>query len=232
MTDTTTGTSTEATSTEADAAAAAAAATEAEKQPDAAAQEAAAQAEAAKTAEGEGGEDKGQQQDEAGEEKKDEVALTGAPEAYEDFAAPEGVELDAEVATDLKTLAKDLDLSQVGAQKVADLGVKLAEKWATQAQENYAAEVAKWKTTTETDSEIGGDALPANLAVAKQALDKYGTPALVELLEKYGLGDHPEIIRYNLRVGKTLAEDTPVSGGNAEKPRTDARGLYPNSNMN
>lgn len=191
--------------------------------PDAAADEAAAKPE------GESGEDDGQQQDKSGE---DEGALTGAPETYEDFTAPEGVELDADLVGELKALAKDMDLSQAGAQKVTDLGLKLATKWGEEQTNRVAEMQAAWKSEAEADKEIGGDALPANLAVAKKALDTYGSPELAALLNESRLGDHPEFIRLMHRVGKTLSEDTPVTGGVAEKSARDPRGFYPNSNMN
>jgi len=191
--------------------------------PDAATEESAAKPE------GEGGEDDGQQQDKSGE---DEGALTGAPETYEDFAAPEGVELDADLAADLKALAKDMDLSQAGAQKVADLGLRLAAKWGEEQAGRVAEMQAAWKTETEADKEIGGDALPANLAVAKKALDTYGTPELVALVNESQIGNHPEFLRLLFRVGKTLTEDTPVTTGTAAPAAKDARGFYPNSNMN
>lgn len=191
--------------------------------PDAATDEAAAKPE------GESGEDDGQQQDKSGE---DDGALTGAPETYEDFVAPEGVELDADLVGELKALAKDMDLSQAGAQKVTDLGLKLAAKWGEEQANRVAEMQAAWKSEAEADKEIGGDALPANLAVAKKALDTYGSPELAALLNESRLGDHPEFIRLMHRVGKTLSEDTPVTTGNAAPAARDARGFYPNSNMN
>jgi hypothetical protein len=189
----------------------------------------AATEESADKPKGEGGEDDGQQQDKSGEE---EGALTGAPEAYEDFAAPEGVELDADLAGDLKALAKDMDLSQAGAQKVADLGMKLATKWGEEQANRVAEMQAAWKSEAEADKEIGGDALAANLAVAKKALDTYGSPELVALLNESRIGDHPEFLRLMVRFGKTISEDTPVTTGTAAPAARDARGFYPNSNMN
>lgn len=177
------------------------------------------------------GED-GQQQDGSGEGTKEDDAPTGAPEAYEDFTAPEGVELDADVTGEFKAIAKELNLPQAEAQKVADLGVKLAQKWGEQQAERVVEMQTAWRAEAEADKEIGGDALPANLAVAKQVTDKFGTPALTALLEETKLGDHPEFVRLMYRMGKTLTEDTAVTSGNAEPPRTAAKTLYDNSDMN
>lgn len=177
------------------------------------------------------GEDGGQPQDKSGEDQKDEGALTGAPEAYEDFTAPEGVELDAAAVEDLKALAKDANLSQAGAQKVADLGMKLAAKWGQDQADRVAEMQAGWVEAAKADKEIGGDALSENLSVAKKALDTYGSPELAALLNESRLGDHPEVIRFMRKVGLTLSEDTAVAPGTAEKPGRKAT-LYDNSNMN
>lgn len=156
----------------------------------------------------------------------------GAPEAYEDFTAPEGVDLDADVMGEFKTLAKDLDLDQGSAQKVTDLAVKLSQKWADAQTARVAEMHAEWEAEAKADKEIGGDKLPDTLATAKKALDAYGTPALRELLDQSGMGNHPEMIRFAAKIGKLVGEDTFVGGGSSSSPSGDAKSFYPNSNMN
>lgn len=162
------------------------------------------------------------------EETKDEPQ--GAPEAYEPFTVPEGVELDAEVLGEFTGIAKELNLPQEAAQKVTDLGVKLAQKWAAESQQATSDMLADWKVQAETDKEFGGDALPANLAVAKKAIDQFGTPELRELLDVHRLGDNPEVIRFMFRVGKAISEDTFVAGGKTTPVASAAKTLFPNMN--
>ena len=161
---------------------------------------------------------------------KAEDAPQGAPEAYEDFSVPEGVELDAEVLGEFKAVAKELNLPQDAAQKVTDLGVKLAQKWVAESQQATSEMFADWKGRAETDKEFGGDALPANLAVAKKAVDQFGTPELRELLDVHRLGDNPEVIRFMFRVGKAISEDTFVAGGKSSPAQDAAKTLFPNMN--
>lgn len=156
----------------------------------------------------------------------------GAPEKYEDFAAPEGVKLDAEAVEEFKGLAKELGLKQADAQKVADLGPKLMQKWQAQQAEALSTTVAQWADDTRTDKEIGGDKLDENLAVSRKALDTFGTPELKTLLNESGLGNHPEIIRAFYRAGKAISEDTHVRGNGTSPANNDAKSFYPNSNMN
>lgn len=153
------------------------------------------------------------------------------PEVYEDFAVPEGVSLDAELTTELKTLAKELGLTQTKAQQIADLGPKLMQKWEAKQAETLSATVTQWAETTRADKELGGEALDANLGVAKQALTEFGSPELKALLYQSGLGNHPEVIRLLYRAGKAISNDTTFRGGPPPGERK-AADLYPNSAMN
>lgn len=178
------------------------------------------------SAEAEGSEDQGE-----GDEGE-----TGAPEQYEDFTMPEGVELDGELTDELKTIGKELNLSQADAQRVADLGGKLAEKFVNQQTEIITQARAEWKKLSMADTEFGGDKLTANLAIAETGLKTFGTPELRSLLSESGLANHPEVIRLLYKAGKTVSEDTVVDqkggGGTDANAPLDPRALYPNSNMN
>jgi hypothetical protein len=100
--------------------------------------------------------------------------------------------------------------------------------------------MTEWETASKSDKEFGGDKFDANLAVAKKALDAFGTPELRALLGPYdpknnpkgtGLGNHPEIIRAFLKAGKAISEDKFVSGTRAPAALTNAsaaNALYPN----
>jgi hypothetical protein len=160
-----------------------------------------------------------------------EEAAPGAPEAYTDFTVPEGVELDTEVTGDLKTLAKELNLPQETAQKIADLGVKLASKHVEAQAAMMTKARTEWAEQSRADAEIGGANLDASVASARKALDFVGSKALTELLEDSGLGNHPEFIRAFAKFGKAISEDKIVTGnGNPNAgPKTLADRLYPSS---
>lgn len=155
----------------------------------------------------------------------------GAPEQYEDFAAPEGVQLDAELVGDLKTLAKELNLSQKDAQRVADLGPKLMQKLQGHQAEAFAKVRQTWADEAKADKEYGGEAFAENLGAAKKALDSFGTPELRTLLNESGIGNHPEVIRFMVRAGKAISSDTFVAGErSAQAGKDPAKTLYPNQN--
>ena len=70
----------------------------------------------------------------------------------------------------------------------------------------------EWQTQSKNDKEFGGDKFDENLAIAKQSLDKFGNQELKTLLNEHGIGNHPDMIRFMLNVGKLTKEDNPVSG--------------------
>lgn len=156
---------------------------------------------------------------------------TGAPEAYADFKLPDGYALDAELGTEFKAAAKELNLNQDQAQKLFDLGVKSNQASAAKIQAMAATAKAQWQSESQSDKEIGGNQAAEHRATANKAFTSFGTPELRRLLDESGLGEHPEVIRWAYRVGKAMGNDTHVPGG-ASASTNGARGFYDKSSMN
>lgn len=153
-------------------------------------------------------------------------AEPAVPEAY-DLKMPEGVELDQAAAAEFTAIAKELKLDQAAAQKLADVGAKMAQRQV----EAHAKLVESWAEQVKTDSEIGGDKLAENLGVARKALEAFGTPELRDVLNATGLGNHPEVIRAFYKVGKAISEDRFVGGAPKSGAANDpAKTLFPNMN--
>lgn len=131
----------------------------------------------------------------------------GAPEEYGEFAMPEGIALDTELGGELKTIAKELNLTQEQAQKLADLGAKQAQKSQASHADALAAARETWANDAKADKEFGGEKFLENMAVAKKAVDAYASKDLKVLLDQTGLGNHPEMIRLFHKVGQTISED-------------------------
>jgi hypothetical protein len=147
------------------------------------------------------------------------------PTDYEPFQLPEGVTADEELLGEFKATAKKLGLSQEGAQELASLQAKAFAKQ----QEAMATTRSQWAEQSKTDKEFGGEALQENLGVAKKALEAFASPDLRKLLNESGLGNHPEVIRHFVRVGKAISEDGRiVSGSKAGAPSDPAKRLFPN----
>jgi hypothetical protein len=141
----------------------------------------------------------------------------GAPEAYEEFKKPEGmenVELNQATIDALKPIAKELNLSQDKAQTLfAKLLTDVYPKMEAQRLEAWGNLTKGWADTAKADKELGGDKWDANVANAQRALNTFGTPELKAALNQYGLGNHPEMIRLMVRMGNAMREDTIVLPG-------------------
>lgn len=180
-----------------------------------------------------GAEQPAQQQQAAGgdkpqgdDTKSDDGKPQGAPEKYEFKPSEDGIEFDASVLASFSEVAKELNLPQEAAQKVLDkMGPVIAARQAEQVQ----AIKTEWLTTSQADKEFGGDKLGENLAVAKKALDAFGTPELRTLLQESGMGNHPEVVRFMFRAGKAISEDGFVAGTRKGAAQNDpAKTLFPN----
>ena len=172
---------------------------------------------------------------EAGEEKP--VNLAGgeaevkpdprAPENYEDFKFPEGVEADTTLLEGFTSLAKELDLPQAEAQKVIDFNKTIEDHrdraWVKQTQD--------WADEIKADKELGGDSYDANLALVRQYCEKHGDSVLADMLN-VGWGSNPGFFRLVLNFARAVGEDKiddSGKGGPKEDTSDEAqlRRMYP-----
>lgn len=171
----------------------------------------------------------GQPQENAAEASGPDGAETQAAVSYADFTLPEGIELDPQSLTEAKQLFAADGLSQERAQSYVDLYAgKLKE--AVEAPYRLWAETQRdWQQAVRADREIGGAKLSSNLAVAAKAVDRFGGDALRQALNLSGAGNHPDVVRAFIRIGKAISEDALVLGrGVAHEHRSRADRLYPN----
>lgn len=133
---------------------------------------------------------------------------------------PDGMEADPATTQRFSAVFKELDLPQEAAQRLV-----------TEQAELVRAQVAGWREASLADKEFGGDKFDENLAVAKRALEKFGTPEFNAWLDRSGLGFHPELIRAFYRAGKAISEDGFVPGraGN-NAGQSIAQRMYPGMN--
>ena len=152
----------------------------------------------------------------------------GAPETYEDFTLPNGVEVDTKALEGFIPVAKQLNLTQTEAQALIDYESKRVEEFTSAQTASWNEMQTEWRTATQSDKEIGGPAFDQSLANAKKFLGAYGTNELIEALDATGMGNHPELIRAFSRAGKAMGEDNLAIGGVSNTPRAPEDILYPN----
>lgn len=139
--------------------------------------------------------------------------LTGAPDAYEDFTLPEGMEMDTEVLGEFKNLAKELNIPQAKAQQLIDFQSQLATKQAEQYQAAVTKQAQDWAASIKSDPEVGGENYEKSVASAVKVIQSFGDPALTELLNTSGLGNHPALFKFCHRISAAISEDKFVMPG-------------------
>ena len=155
-----------------------------------------------------------------------------APDAYEDFILPDGMELDKAAMEKFQPLAKELNLTQSAAQKLVDFQTAQAQVAADAAQSDWDDTLAGWIKVSEADKEIGGAKFDENLAIAKVGMKAFGTPELAALVENdsTGIGNNVEFLRFAFRVGNAVKEAKLHVGAydGTKTPVTAADKLFPN----
>lgn len=151
-----------------------------------------------------------------GEEAKP-AEQQGAPEAYEAFKLPEGIQGDEGLMTEFSSLAKELNLSQEAAQKLVDLQTKLVQGDDGAHRKMMEAALTKqrevWADQVKNDPQLGGDKFDASRTVAAKAMQAYASDGLRSLLNESGIGNHPEMFKLFHAIGTKLSEDSLVMPG-------------------
>ncbi len=163
------------------------------------------------------------EKDQAAKDKAEQV-----PEKYEFKSPVEGQELDAELTAVFDPVARELGLNNEQAQKLVDIyGKDILPKIEARQAENWAKQTEAWANEVKTDKQIGGDAFVANVGLAQKALDTFAPAGLRDYLETTGLGNHPDLVRFCVGVGKAMGEDSMIMS-NTGGQRSQADILYGN----
>lgn len=156
--------------------------------------------------------------DKPDEAKKADAKAEGAPENYEKFKLPEGMEYDEGLAAKFGEFAKSQGLSQERAQQFVDYYCGLMSDrvaFERQANEKWIDEQFK---AMKSDPDFGGDKYEENLALAKEGLAKFAPKELVDYCDEHWLGSYKPFVIMCRNIGKLSAEDTqpgtiPAKGG-------------------
>ena len=161
------------------------------------------------------------------EDKKEEKQ--GAPEKYADFILPEGLTLDADRTSEFSAVAKELGLTQEGAQKLVDLQSKIALESQSKALLDYEKTVNEW--AVESKKILGHD-YKEKLALSAKAIDSLLPPEdakeLREFFKLSGLGNHPQLNKLFYSLGKSMSEDSFVTSGASGGEKSAAEIMYGN----
>ena len=161
--------------------------------------------------------------------KPDEPA--GAPEKYDDFKFPEGVESDAEVMAKASELFKEIGLTQEQAQKLVDFQTNSYTAEVEKTQQAWSDQMDQWSKESKADKEFGGQGLKDNLVKAKAGMDAFGNTEFKDMLEVTGIGNHPEMVRFLVKLGKEVSEHNVLQGNKGGgAPKTASAIMFPDMN--
>lgn len=126
--------------------------------------------------------------------------------------------------------AEGLSGDQAQARLVRD--ENLRKSFVDQQVETFKKQTEDWRAACESDPEIGGKAYKENIEAAHRALNRYAPDAFKKELDRTGFGNHPDLVRTFMRVGKAMAEDKLVTEGKAgtsqKSKKSTTEKLYPN----
>lgn len=152
-----------------------------------------------------------------------------APETYEAFTLPEGVQLDEAVLAQATPIFKDVGLNQEQAQKLVSLYAGMQAEAAAQQVADFNKIKSDWAGELKADSEFGNENLAKTVGATKALIGKFGSPRLLNDLKEWGWGNHPEFQRMCARISAALSPDTTVIADAAHqaRPKSAAEVMFP-----
>lgn len=155
------------------------------------------------------GDESDKQTNETKDEGKKEEPVEGAPESYDDFHAPDGMEFDAVVIDRFKDVAKEFNLPQTKAQAFLD---KMAPVIADRQIARINAISNEWAEKSKTDKEIGGENFARSMSDIARLRDKFAMnddgnidPDIDEFMNS-PMGNHPGCLKLLARAGRAFGE--------------------------
>ena len=153
-------------------------------------------------------------------------AVPEKPDGYK-FEFGEDSQIDEAMLGGFREIAHQLGITQEQAQKLAGFYEAQIKGM------NATALEARTKQAVETEQgwlkEIKGmPDFDSRKADADKAMEQFGNPELVELLNNTRLGSHPTIFKFVADVGKALGEPGFVRSKDGAGERSLAEKLYPN----
>jgi len=150
---------------------------------------------------------------------------------------PEGIEYNEEYGNKFSAVAKELNLSQKSANKLANLYVEIIKSQTDNAPEaikefqkqQVEADIATWDKAVNQDVEIGNgnkEKVEAYMDKANTGYKAFASDGLKDILQAKGLNHHPEVIKLFYKLSDLTGDDKILTGGNITKEESPAEILY------
>lgn len=160
--------------------------------------------------------------DDAGDKKDDDSGDPIDPASYDYGEVPEGFVLDPAIDKEFRELAAERKWSQDDVKALTGMQAKLYEKQMSA----HAETVKEWGDSLATNKEIGGSNLDKNLGMARAAISEFFPEGARDMLDRTGLGNHPDMVVGFVRLGAAMGEMKSLIGDGKGQKTTILDGLY------
>ena len=144
----------------------------------------------------------------------------GAPDKY-DYSAtiPEGMEMDQELADGFSAIAREMNLTNDQANKIAAYGIRYGQQVAQTVQQQLEVEVAGWGEAAKKELGADFDKTMQLCGAALEAVEKQ-VPGIRQALNETGAGNRIEVIKVMRILGELVQSDPGKLSnvGGASKP--------------
>lgn len=165
----------------------------------------------------------------ASKEAADAAAKSKVPPEKYTLKAPENSPLSQARLDDISAFAKEKKMSNEEAQMLVERESKAVEAFKADQQTQFESKKTEWFKASESDKEFGGEKFKESAELAHRVIERFASPSLKEHLKETGLGNHPELVRFVLNIGKQMSEDKLIiPGGQTKQPekKSAAERLY------
>jgi hypothetical protein len=132
--------------------------------------------------------------------------------------------LSADHVKELADFAKANGIKPEIAQQMLETQSKAVAAHQAKLQAQHVAQVETWDKELTADKDIGGEKIQANMDLGRRALEKFGSPELIETLRSTGYNSFPPLVKFMVQIGKAMGEDRIATGTQAAQ--SDMRSLY------
>lgn len=157
-------------------------------------------------------------------------AAPAAPATVEvdGYRLPADLEINREAFDGFRQIVNTHGLSKEAGQAVLDLALK-ASAAATAGYEGAFKDMrSEWVQTLRQDPEFAGsrgERWDKSLALARKAVAAFGTPALREMFDTLGVGDHPELVKFMAKIGAALGDDFQPASAESQESEPDEEAI-------
>ncbi len=152
----------------------------------------------------------------------------GAPEAYEDFQVPEGMQIDQSMVDAISPLLKDANLTQDQAQKFVDAYAERKQAEAEQVMENFVKLQSEWVAEARSMPDSEKMIADANFVLRSDLFTEEARQFIRGEDGKGYIQNHPGFIKSLSKIAPLIKEDSFLDGGTKGAAKTAAQIMYPN----